>query len=243
VLHIPLQRFNTGNDGLCGSMIMKATLIRLSIFLAVTSVVAQSTLYSSNIVGYATVTILPGYSLLANPLSAGLTNGANEIMPVLDGEVILTWNGAFFNEVMYDSGAGGWVQADDVTPAHPPSLPPGKGFFFFNPNPTATNFTFIGQVVPGCFPLAPGFSLIGSSLPSTVTEITNAPVSLPALDGMFILEWDGSKYVETMFDSSAGGWVKADDATPSVAPPYTIGQGFFLFDPNACACSWCQSLP
>ncbi len=86
---------------------------------------AQGNVCSSNIVGYAKVTIEPGYNLLSNPLSAGVTNGANEIMPILDGEQILTWNGVTFLEVMYDSGAPvpGWVQADDKTPAAPPSLP------------------------------------------------------------------------------------------------------------------------
>ena len=212
---------------------------------------AQSGVYSSNIVGYATVSIPPGYSLLANPLSAGITNGANEIMPVLDGEAILTWNGLFFNEVMYDSGVGGWVQADDITPALPPSLPPGEGFFFFNPNPTATNFTFVGQVVPGpsstnYLRIQGGYSLIGSPLPATVAEITNTPVNLPILDGMQILKWNGSAYVEAMYDSGASptpGWVEADDTTPTTAPAYNIGEGFFFFNPSPNDSIWVQSLP
>ena len=227
---------------------MKILMISLGTAFVVLRASAQTSTYSSNIVGYATITIPPGYSLLANPLDAGGTNGANEIMPILDGESILTWNGVVFDEVQYDSGAGGWVGSDDVTPAKPPSLPPGRAFFFFNPNPTPTNFTFIGQVVPGpsstnCMSLPPGYDLIGSPLPASVNEITNPPVSLPVIDGMFILEWDGTKYLETMFDSSAGGWVQADDVTPSVAPPYKIGQGFFLFEPSVAAISWCQGLP
>jgi len=209
---------------------------------------AQANVYSLNIVGYATVSIPPGYSLLANPLSAGVTNGANEIMPILDTEVILTWGGTSFSEVMYDSGSGGWVLADDTTPAAPPSLPPGKGFFFFNPNATATNFTFVGQVVPGpsstnTLVLAPGYSLIGSPLPATVATITSAPVSLPILDTMVILQWGAGKYSEVMYDSGAGGWVLADDSTPAAAPPYTIGSGFFFFNPNPTAANWNQSLP
>jgi hypothetical protein len=230
---------------------MKKPLTILWLLVGDLSMMAQSGVYSSNIVGYATVSIPPGYSLLANPLSAGITNGANEIMPVLDGEAILTWNGLFFNEVMYDSGVGGWVQADDITPALPPSLPPGEGFFFFNPNPTATNFTFVGQVVPGpsstnYLRIQGGYSLIGSPLPATVAEITNTPVNLPILDGMQILKWSGSAYVETMYDSGASptpGWVKADDTTPTTAPAYDIGEGFFFFNPSSNPAIWYQSLP
>jgi len=187
---------------------------------------AQGNVYSLNIVGYATVTIPSGYSLLANPLSAGATNGANEIMPIIDGEIILTWTGTKFNQTGYDSGFGGWVGADGSTAASPPSLPPGHGFFFFNPV-AATNVTFVGQVVPNpgstnSITLAPGYNLVGSAIPATVPAITNAPVSLPVIDGMIILEWDASKqkYAQTGFDSGFGGWVGADGSTAAAPPAY-----------------------
>jgi hypothetical protein len=213
------------------------------------SAMAQGNVYSLNIVGYATVTIPQNYSILSNPLSTG-TNGANEIMPIIDGELILTWDnaGKKFVQTGFDSGFGGWVGADGTTASVPPSLPPGKGFFFFNPNP-ATNVTFVGQVVPGPasqnqLPLPVGYSLVGSPLPATVAQITNAPVSLPVIDGMLILTWDSTakSYVQTGFDSGFGGWVKADGTTPSVAPAYAIGQGFFFFNAGATT-TWNQSLP
>jgi len=217
------------------------------------SAMAQSNVYSLNIVGYATVPVPAGYSILANPLSTG-TNGANEIMPIIDGELILTWTGTKFTQVGFDSGNGGWVAADGVTPASPPSLPPGQGFFFFNPLTTASNFTFVGQVVPGpsstnTINLAPGYSLVGSALPATLTTaqggITNTPISLPAIDGMLVLTWDASKqkYVQTGYDLGNGGWVAADGVTASVVPGYTIGQGFFYFNPLITPKAWPQSLP
>jgi len=234
----------------------KALLSVAAIAASAISAMAQGNVYSLNIVGYATVSIPSGFSLLANPLSAGVTNGANEIMPIIDGEHFLTWNGAGFNEVIYDSTAfptPGWVKGDDTTPTVPPSLPPGKGFFYFNPGASATNITFVGQVVPNpggaananTNPLPSGFSLLGSALPATVAQITNAPVSLPSIDGMHILTFNGKGYDEVILDSTAfptPGWVKADDTTPTVAPPYTIGEGFFFFNAGA-ASSWVQSLP
>jgi hypothetical protein len=226
----------------------KALLSVAAIAASAITAMAQGNVYSLNIVGYATVTIPSGYSLLANPLSAGATNGANEIMPVIDGEIILTWNGTKFNQTGYDSGFGGWVGADGSTAANPPSLPPGQGFFFFNPV-AATNVTFVGQVVPNPgatnqIPLASGYNLVGSAIPATVTAITNAPVSLPVIDGMIILEWNAAaqKYSQTGFDSGFGGWVGADGSTAAAPPPYSIGQGFFFFNPVA-ATTWNQSLP
>jgi hypothetical protein len=228
----------------------KALLSVAAIAASAITAVAQSNVYSLNIVGYATVNIPSGYSLMANPLSAGVTNGANEIMPILDGEQILTWNSATskFVQTGYDSGFGGWVGADGSTPSSPPMLAPGQGFFFLNPGP-ATNVTFVGQVVPNPgttnhLALPSGYSLIGSAVPATVPAITTAPVSLPILDGMQILSWDSaaSKYVQTGFDSGFGGWVQADGSTPTVAPPYTIGEGFFFLNPGA-ATTWDQALP
>jgi hypothetical protein len=86
--------------------------------------------------------------------------------------------------------------------------------------------------------------MIGSAIPATVAAITNAPVSLPVLDGMAILQWDpaAQKYVQTGFDSGFGGWVGADGSTPTAPPAYAIGQGFFYFNPVA-ATTWNQALP
>jgi len=226
----------------------KALLSVAAIAASAISAMAQSNVYSLNIVGYATVTINPGYNLLANPLSAGATNGANEIMPIQDGQLILTWTGTKFKQTGYDSSFGGWVGADGQTASSPPSLPPGTGFFYNNPLTTATNVTFVGQVVPGpsstnSLTLTPGYNLIGSPLPATVGAITNAPVSLPILDGMIILQWTGKAYKQTGFDSSFGGWVGADGQTASLPPPYTIGQGFFINNPLTVNAFWKQSLP
>ena len=118
----------------------KALLSVAAIAASAVTAMAQSNVYSLNIVGYATVSVPPGFSLLANPLTAGVTNGANEIMPILDGELILTWTGTAFAQTGYDSGFGGWVGADGSTPSSAPPYTIGSGFFFFNPNATANNW-------------------------------------------------------------------------------------------------------
>jgi hypothetical protein len=208
---------------------------------------AQSNVYSLNIVGYATVTIPAGYTILANPLSNG-NNAADTIMTPIDGEQILTWNAASssFNSVSFLQAFGGWVN-DDLTSATAPILPPGVGFFFKNPN-AATNITFVGQVVPGPgstnkTQLAAGYSMVGSALPANVSNITNAPVSLPVIDGMQILTFDSasSTYKSANYLQAFGGWV--DDNFASIpAPGYSIGEGFFFKNPNATT-TWDQSLP
>jgi len=213
---------------------------------------AQSSVYSLNIVGYATVTVPSGFSILANPLSAGATNGANEIGLLINSEQILTWNAAksTFNFVSFDSTLGGWID-QNLAPSQPPSLPPGVGFFFFNPGNTSTNITFVGQVVPSpgtnnanTLNLIPGFSMVGSPLPANVTNISSAPVSLPLIDSMQVLTWDNknNKYIFSSFDSTLGGWIDAN-LSPITAPSYSIGEGFFFYNPKNVNAAWKQSLP
>jgi len=65
-----------------------------------------------------------------------------------------------------------------------------------NPMTTTTNVTFVGEAVP-----APGTTNI-------------------LLDGVVILQWSGSNYIQTGFDSGFGGWVGSDgqDAEPGSPP-------------------------
>lgn len=210
----------------------------------IASSMAQSNVYSLNIVGYVNKTIPSGYSLIANPLKAGVTNGANEIMPLVDGSIYLTWNGTSYNYASYDSGLGGWIDVN-FNPSVPPSLPPGKGFFFFNPLAQYTN-TWVGEVVPApgvtnTLSLPSGYSLVGSVLPASAAQVTAAPIRLPQIDGMVLLGWTGTAYTYASYDSGLGGWIDVN-FNPTTEPGYTVGNGFFYFNPVG-ATPWQQWLP
>ena len=206
---------------------------------------AQSNVYSLNVVGYVNVPVPANYSILANPLKAGVTNGANEIMTPIDGQQILTWNGAGYDFSSYDTGYGGWIKDLTGTPGTPPSLPPGKGFFFYNPG-AATTVTFVGEVVPApattnSIALGAGYSLVGSALPVS-GPVTSSSVNLPVIDGFQMLLWNGTGYTFRSYDSGYGGWISDLTGTPSTAPSVNVGQGFWYFNP-AGTTNWSQSLP
>jgi hypothetical protein len=198
----------------------------------------------TDVVAYATVTFPSGFSLAVNPLSNGLTNGANEIGLLIDGEQIFTWNGSGFDTFAYDLTSNSWSDgASSLTVA--PSLPPGRGFFFFNPGPS-TNIVFEGRITPSpgssnFITLATGYSLVGSLLPASLTNITTAPINLPLIDGMIILTWNGTGYNYSLFDSGLGGWTDVN-VQPTLAPSYSLGQGFFIWNPGP-PVAWVQSLP
>jgi hypothetical protein len=173
---------------------------------------AQSNVYSLNIVGYANVRIGGGNNFYANPFNHAVNNSASNIFtlaPLDDGGAnpnnqmnsfyILTWNGAGYNQVYYENdfttgnlGAGynGWA-ADSIptAPANPPILNPGTGFILNNGGPVFTN-TFVGDVVPSpgttnLFHIGGGNQLVGSVLPvaGNQTGLTSPlPAPLAPLD-------------------------------------------------------------
>jgi hypothetical protein len=165
-------------------------------------------------------------------------------MTLIDGSQYLTWNGAGYDYVSYDTGFGGWVDAS-FNPSTPPVLPPGKAFFFFNPVGATTN-TFVGDVIPApgttnTLQLVSGYNFVGSVLPASAAGISQSPVSLPLIDGMQILQWTGAAFSYSSYDTGFGGWIDAS-FSPIAEPGYTVGDGFFLFNPIG-AQPWDQSLP
>jgi hypothetical protein len=89
--------------------------------------------------------------------------------------------------------------------------------------------------------LVSGYNFVGSVLPASAANITAAPVSLPIIDGMQVLQWNGASYNYSSYDSGFGGWIDAG-FNPIAAPSYTVANGFFLFNPLA-AQPWRQYLP
>jgi hypothetical protein len=89
--------------------------------------------------------------------------------------------------------------------------------------------------------LPSGYSLVGSVLPASATQITAAPIRLPQIDGMVILGWTGTAYSYASYDSGLGGWIDVN-FNPAAEPGYTVGNGFFYFNPVA-ATPWLQWLP
>ena len=51
---------------------MKTKVLLLGAALAMTTAIASAQTYSSNVVGYVNVDLVPGWNLIANPLDAGL---------------------------------------------------------------------------------------------------------------------------------------------------------------------------
>jgi hypothetical protein len=165
----------------------------------------------------------------------------------MDGAQFLTWNGAGFDTVAYSTALGGWIDLSNLNPANPPSLPPGKGFFFYNPQSTVSPMTFVGKVVPALcatnyLALPTGFSLIGSPLPAEVIDLLLPPVSLPLIYDMCVYERDpfGGGYDGVYYSGIFGGWLRPGEWW-SWPPDNRPGKAFFFYNPGP-ATTWPQSL-
>jgi hypothetical protein len=135
---------------------------------AVTSM-AQSNVYSLNIVGYCNVPAKGGYAFMSNPLDNG-NNSATTLFPnpnpdpsgtsgqlgPWDGSSLQEWTGSGFKVSVFDSltpdTTTGFTDVSGTTAVPAPVFPAGKGFLLNNQGGYATNgnqVTFVGNARMG----------------------------------------------------------------------------------------------
>src|SRR6266478_6989768 len=114
----------------------KALMVAATLAAGLASSMAQSNVYSLNIVGYANIVIHPQYNMLNNPLNLDGTNSASSILqlaplgvggPGLDSVWVYTWTGSSFDGTFYESDfpGTGWSKNAGVSSVPAPLLPPG----------------------------------------------------------------------------------------------------------------------
>jgi hypothetical protein len=230
-------------------MKLKTTLIAAAT-LAVGVIASQAAVYSQNIVGYANVATPNGGTYLLNvPFAVGVSNGANEIWPLVggspsipDGSELLIWNGGGYDTYFSDSGSSSlWDDASQSPIANSPLLPVGKGFFILPAGNLTNTFT-------GAIPVAVGTTnstvlpnggtyLLGAAVPYA-GAITNGSSSGGGLalsslnglpDGSELLIWNGGGYDTYFSDSGSSSlWDDASQSPISTPPSIGVGQGFFV---------------
>jgi len=215
----------------------KTTLLGAAILAAgALSSMAQSNVYSLNVVGYVNLSLTGTgkYTLIANQLDSGNNVFSNFFQSLPSGTQILKWNNgsASFVPASRIAFGNGWSPAGAATS----TLNPGEACFVktAGTSPGATN-TFVGNVpsltaTGGTTPvyaasytnsLPTGYTLIGVTAPAsgavTGLGLTNVPT------GTQLLKWDpvGQSYVPYSKTAFGIGW------SPSV-PSINVGDGFFI---------------
>lgn len=182
---------------------------------------AQSNVYSLNVVGYVNKVLTGGnkYTALANPLNTTNNTLGSLLSSLQSGNIVLKWNAGLADYDSYlKTGFGAfWSPASGATT----SFNPGEGILIFNDQGNFTN-TFVGEVLQGnltnSFP--PGYKLVGNMVPDSGPVNT---LGLVPTTGSLLLKWnqglqDFDIFLKTGF---APFW------SPSV-PSIDVAEGFFI---------------
>jgi len=183
---------------------------------------AQSNVYSLNVVGYVNINLAAGFNLIANPLDLdgnGTNNNVNTVfsnsLPV--GSTVYAFSGgAYANPAAgyTKTGWGGGVAAANA------ALQPGGGVFV--QVPTATTVTVVGNVLQGAVnnPYVAGFNIRSSKVPQAgllQTDLLYQPVI-----GDLVYKFNSA--AQTYFATSGftkSGWGPSQ-------PNIGVGEAFFL---------------
>jgi len=181
---------------------------------------AQSNVYSVNVVGYVNVPITNGYNFIANPLDFDGTGTNNTITTAFgnslpSGSQVFKFSGGVFGQSDFYITGPGWLSGGTI------SLNPGEGIVLQSAGNGSV--TFAGTVLQGtrttAIPL--GFAIISSKVPvgGPITSVLNLQPS----NGDQLLPWDpvAQGYTSSFLYVTGPGWLPSE---PSLA----VGQASFI---------------
>src|SRR5258708_425683 len=115
---------------------------------------------SLNVVGYAAVTLPPGFSMIANPFESSANSVGEMFKGWPDGTKINKFDTRFFRLAETEMKSGKWTNPLE-------RLSPGEGAIFFNPPSDYKSHSFVGEVMQGSLsvPIPSGFSIRSSLVP------------------------------------------------------------------------------
>lgn len=160
----------------------KVLLIGAALGLAVGSASAD-TVFSSNVVGYVNLDLVPGWNMIANPLDAGVNTLEALLQGVPDGTFVVKFQGGAFTAAStYDELFEEWGVNYEINP--------GEGFFINVPE--ACTVTFVGEVKAGTHSVAipAGWSMVGSPTPVAGTLDEIGLVAPVVEDGDYVIAWN-----------------------------------------------------
>lgn len=151
----------------------------------VVSAVAQN-VYSVNVVGYMTLTLGPGFSLIANQLD-NVPGPGNDLATNVFGAGPFPANAKIYK---YNASLGSyeiltWVTVptqrwNPTSLAQTMTMEPGEGVFFQNPSANPLTVTFVGEVMqskgsPLVNPVGVGFDIYSTMVPQQggITTVHN----------------------------------------------------------------------
>jgi len=179
---------------------------------------------SVNVVGYINVAVPPGFSFIANQLSAQNEKISALISAPPSGTVVYSWDSGFKANGFDFFGDATWDDPDLV-------LTPGNGGLIYNPTANPFTVTFVGEVKQGNLTttIPQGFSFVSSQVPQAGTL---SALGYTAKSGDVLYKWNNGfdAYTYELFDANT--WDPSE-------PTLDVGQSALLF--STAGNSWART--
>jgi hypothetical protein len=169
---------------------------------------------SANLIGYASVPLPPGFSLISNPFNPSESTIGTSFTGWPEGTTIHRYDSRMLrlNENAFKNGK--WTNPNE-------KLLRGEGAIFFNPTQEYKVHSFVGEVALGTLtqPIPPGFSLRGSLVPRPGNLADD--LGFPIAEGDVVHTFDRDRQKYTLHPFKDGRWI-------SGAPVLGVGEAFWV---------------
>jgi hypothetical protein len=222
------------------SMILGAALLAAG----VASSMAQSNVYSLNVVGYINVPVVTGYNLIANNLDFDGTGTNNLMTNVLAGMVAnnITFtvskfdtNTAGFDSWQWSKNTAAWSDQTGTIDYSVATLNPGEAAFIQVTKASySSNFTVVGQVLQGnvtnaYLPGGNSYAMVSSQFPLTasIDSTGNGGLNVPGTNTYSVYLWDVPEngYDVWQWNKNSQQWSLQAGVSNGQVVPGSAGQG------------------
>lgn len=169
---------------------------------------------STAVLGYATMTLPPGYSMIANPFDTRMNDVANLFKDMPDGTKLNKFDSQSYQLKENGVKDGRWANPHE-------KLSPGEGGILFNPASDYRPLSFVGNVLEGqlSLPIPGGFSVRSSMVPLPGRLDTDLDFPIAEGDSIHLYDRDRQKYVVYPYDP------KQWESNP---PLVNVGESFWV---------------
>jgi len=193
----------------------------------VATTMAQSNVYSLNVVGYYNLPLAANAKMLiANQLNT-TNNTLGALIPIAPDSSLFYKYAGSFTTYSYDALTPGWLPNGNAT------LNPGEGGFIICPE--ATTLTFVGEVLQGSLvnTLPINTKVIRSSIVPQ-QGLISTDLKLPGEDSDLLYTY-AAGYTTYSYDALTPGWLPSE-------PTIGVGQAFFyLKAPQSVSSQWIRN--
>lgn len=161
--------------------------------------VVANEVHSANIIGYASTTLPPGFSMIANPFDAASNAIAELIKGWPDGTTFNKFDTLLFRLSDNAVKHGKWTNPSE-------KLLPSEGGIFFNPTSDYKSLNFVGDVMQGqlSVPIPAGFSVRSPLSPQAGQLDEDLDFPIGEGDVIHLFDRDEQKYV--LYPFEGGKW-------------------------------------